>query len=105
VTEVKIIKSEVEYERSLVHLYSLMDALPGTPEVDELELLSVLIEHYENEHYPIASETCKWSPNRDLWGTDYWDTSCDYAWEMDGTPADNHMVYCPFCGRKLEVAE
>jgi hypothetical protein len=48
-------------------------------------------------------KTCKWSPNRDLWETDYWDTSCNYAREMDGTPADNHMVYCPFCGRKIET--
>jgi hypothetical protein len=47
-------------------------------------------------------KTCKWSPNRDLWGTDYWDTSCNYTREMAGTPANNQMVYCPFCGRKIE---
>ena len=30
-----------------------MDAAPGSPEEEELELFSVLVERYEDEHYPI----------------------------------------------------
>jgi len=35
----------------------LMDAAAGTPEEDELDLLSLLVEHYEQEHYPIGPPT------------------------------------------------
>lgn len=31
-----------------------MDAKPGSPEMDEIEILSILIEKYEEEHFPIA---------------------------------------------------
>ena len=30
-----------------------MDAEAGTPELDELELLTALVEMYEDKHYPI----------------------------------------------------
>ncbi len=30
-----------------------MDAEPGTAEIDELELLTALVEMYEDQHYPI----------------------------------------------------
>jgi len=31
-----------------------MDAKPGTPDMDELELLTALVEMYEDRHYPIS---------------------------------------------------
>jgi HTH-type transcriptional regulator/antitoxin HigA len=31
-----------------------MDADPGTAEMDELELLTALVEMYEDRHYPIS---------------------------------------------------
>lgn len=49
----KIIKNEVEYEKALQCLDSIFDAKKGTPEGDELELLSFLIDNYEKEHFPI----------------------------------------------------
>jgi len=33
---------------------SIMDAKPGTPDMDELELLTALVEMYEDRHYPIS---------------------------------------------------
>ena len=48
-----VIRTEAEYERTLARIEALMDAEPGTPEMDELELLSLLVEHYEDERYPI----------------------------------------------------
>jgi len=43
---------------------------------------------------------CEWKP--DEYGA--WETSCLGTFEiMEGTPADNSMKYCPFCGR--EIAE
>ncbi|MEZ4768708.1 MAG: hypothetical protein R2844_09820 [Caldilineales bacterium] len=51
--EAKIIKTEREYDKALAYVDSLMDAEPGSPEEQELELFSLLIEVYEREHFPI----------------------------------------------------
>lgn len=53
----KIIKTEAEYEAALVRIEELMDAAAGTPEGEELDLFSLLVERYEQEHYPIGSPT------------------------------------------------
>ena len=50
----KVIKTEADYKAALAQLESLMDARPGTPEEEELELIAVLIENYEKEHFPIG---------------------------------------------------
>ena len=52
--EPKVIKTEEEYQYALAYLDSLMDAAPGSAEEQELELFSVLIEKYEDEHYSIG---------------------------------------------------
>jgi HTH-type transcriptional regulator/antitoxin HigA len=49
----KVIKTEEEYTRALVRLEEIFDAEVGTPEGDELELLSLLIDNYEKIYYPI----------------------------------------------------
>jgi HTH-type transcriptional regulator/antitoxin HigA len=50
----KVIKTEDEYRNALRRLSSLMDAELGTPEGEELELLSLIISGYENANFPIA---------------------------------------------------
>lgn len=47
------IKSEKEYDECIKRLENLFDALPNTPEGDELDLLVKLIEEYESKNYPI----------------------------------------------------
>jgi HTH-type transcriptional regulator/antitoxin HigA len=49
----KLIKSEDDYNLALTRIEQLMDSKPGSPEFDELELLSTLVEIYEDEHFPI----------------------------------------------------
>jgi HTH-type transcriptional regulator/antitoxin HigA len=49
----KIIKTEKEYEQTLKRFEELFDSIPGTDEGDEAELLALLIEKYEDEHFPI----------------------------------------------------
>ncbi|MDP2965000.1 MAG: ImmA/IrrE family metallo-endopeptidase [Pelolinea sp.] len=49
----KMIRTEKDYQDALEHLNVLMDSAPGSPEEDELELLSFLVEKYEEEHFPI----------------------------------------------------
>jgi len=47
------IKSEQDYQIAMKRLDAIFDAKIGTPEGDELEILGILIEHYENEHFSI----------------------------------------------------
>ena len=49
----KIIKTEEEYATALARVESLMDAKPGTTKEEELELWSLLVERYEQEHFPV----------------------------------------------------
>jgi HTH-type transcriptional regulator/antitoxin HigA len=51
--EIKLIKTENDYNQALERLEVVFDAKKGTSEGDELELLSILIEQYENTHFPI----------------------------------------------------
>lgn len=52
--EIKPIKTESDYNQALERLDQIFDAMPGTPEGDELEVLGILIDQYENEHFPIG---------------------------------------------------
>lgn len=49
----RLIKSETDYEAVLARIEKLMDAKPDTPEGDELELLAVLVELYEDTVHPV----------------------------------------------------
>ena len=51
--EMKIIRSESEYKKALIKLEKLFNAKPNSSKGDELELLSLLIEKYEQEKFPI----------------------------------------------------
>ena len=52
---VKVIKTEKEYKKALRRLDVIFDAEPNTQEGDEAELLEILIEKYEDKHYPIEA--------------------------------------------------
>jgi HTH-type transcriptional regulator / antitoxin HigA len=49
----KVIKTDSEYEAALAYVETLMDAEPGSPQEEELELFSMLVEKYEEANYPI----------------------------------------------------
>lgn len=53
--EIKIIKNEDDYNSALKRLEEIFDAPVNSPDGDEAELLTVLIEKYEEEHYPIEA--------------------------------------------------
>lgn len=52
--DIKAIKSEEDYDRALARLEMIFHTEMDTPEGDEAEVLSILIEKYEDEHYPIG---------------------------------------------------
>jgi HTH-type transcriptional regulator/antitoxin HigA len=47
------IKNVADYEATLERINQLMDAERDTPEGDELEVLALMVEAYEDTHYPI----------------------------------------------------
>jgi HTH-type transcriptional regulator/antitoxin HigA len=47
------IRNEDDYKATLERIEQLMDAKAGTVESDELEVLSLLVEAWEETHYPI----------------------------------------------------
>jgi HTH-type transcriptional regulator/antitoxin HigA len=49
------IKTEIDYRAALKRFELLFDATIGTPEGDDAEILALLIDEYENTHYPIES--------------------------------------------------
>jgi len=49
----KPIKTKRDYEQAMLRLENIFDAKKGTSKGDELEVLSLLIEKYENEKFPI----------------------------------------------------
>ena len=52
---IRPIRNEEDYETALEEIESLWDAGPSTPEGDRLDVLVMLVEAYEEEHYPIPS--------------------------------------------------
>ena len=52
--DIKAIKSEEDYNQALKRLDKIFHAEVDTPEGDEAEVLSILIEKYEDKHYPIG---------------------------------------------------
>ena len=53
--EIRPIKTEADYETVLADIEQLFEAEPGTPEGDRLEVLTTLVEAYEDAHYSIPS--------------------------------------------------
>ncbi|SHG11539.1 HTH-type transcriptional regulator / antitoxin HigA [Salegentibacter echinorum] len=48
------IRNEKDYQNALNRLEEIFDAKKGTEDGDELEILSILIDRYEEEQFPIG---------------------------------------------------
>jgi HTH-type transcriptional regulator/antitoxin HigA len=51
--EIKPIRTDADHAAALRRIDSIMDALPGTPEGDELDVLATLVQAYEDRRFPI----------------------------------------------------
>src|SRR3989338_2590408 len=49
----KPIRNYKDYEKALKRIEGIWDAKKNTPEGDELEILSIFVENYEQHNYPI----------------------------------------------------
>ena len=52
---IKPLKTEQDYENALLRIEQLMDAELGTLDGDELDVLSLLVEKYEEVNHPIEA--------------------------------------------------
>jgi len=52
---IKPIKNEKDYQEALERLELIFDAALDSPEADEAEILTMLIDNYEQEFYPIEA--------------------------------------------------
>ncbi|HHP7242514.1 MAG TPA: type II toxin-antitoxin system HigA family antitoxin [Cyclobacteriaceae bacterium] len=53
--DIKAIKTEEDYNQALKRLEEIFHAPSNSKDGDEAEILSILIEKYESEHYPIEA--------------------------------------------------
>ena len=51
---IKPIKTKKDYQQALTRLEIIFDSKKGSANADELEILSMLIDNYENEHFPVG---------------------------------------------------
>jgi HTH-type transcriptional regulator / antitoxin HigA len=51
--DIRPIKTEADYERALGEIERLWGAAANTPKGDKLDILLILVEAYEQAHYPI----------------------------------------------------
>jgi rRNA maturation endonuclease Nob1 len=49
--------------------------------------------------------TCKWKYQEDAY-EEHWTTECGEAFVFfEGSPKDNHIRFCPYCGKPIEQIE
>lgn len=51
----KPIKTDADYKAALNRIEKIFDAPNGSPESDELDILGLMVDDYENKHYPIEA--------------------------------------------------
>lgn len=51
--DIKLIKTEEDYQKALERMEEIFDSASGTNESDEADILALLIDEYENKNYPI----------------------------------------------------
>lgn len=53
--DLKPIKTEADYKEALNRIEEIFDAQTGSPESDELDILGLMVDEYENKYYPIEA--------------------------------------------------
>ena len=51
---IRPIKTDADHDEALAEVRRLWNAPPGSPDADKLEVLAMLLHHYERERHPIA---------------------------------------------------
>ena len=51
---IKPIKTKKDYQQALARLEIIFDSKKGSPKGDELDILGMLVDNYENENFPVG---------------------------------------------------
>ena len=51
--EIRPIRTQTDYQEALREIELRFDAVENTPEYDQLDILTTLVENYEKKHFPI----------------------------------------------------
>lgn len=51
--EIRPVRTQTDYQNALQEIELLFDAAPNTPQCDRLDVLSTLVDAYEQAHFPI----------------------------------------------------
>src|SRR5665647_1796106 len=87
-SRIKAIRNDADYQEALARVDVLMDAEPGTPGGDELDVLTDLVEHYEEKSVPMGFPSAI--------------AAIEFRLEQGGlTPRD----LVPFIGSRAKVSE
>ena len=67
--EINTIGTKVEHRAALAELKALMSAYPGLTRAEraKMEVLALLIETYEEKHFPIPRRQIRWRPFFSAW--------------------------------------
>ena len=85
---VKVISWVNEDELDCSEMYN---ALFPLSKVDSVRLFPKEIE---------VKKECEWEYDKE---TDSYDTDCENKFSIiEGTPKDNEMIFCPYCGAKIK---
>ena len=92
-----------EDEQLLDAIYLAADGLPSkgesTGRARVLISLPQQIAALRSKVTEMWSEPCVWTENDSGW----WETTCQNEFSLtDGSPAENGMNFCPYCGRLLK---
>jgi len=52
-SSIKPIRTAADYLQTLTRIESIFEATPGTPEFDELDVLTTLVQAYDAVHHPV----------------------------------------------------
>ncbi len=85
---IKPVRIEADYEAALARIDALMDAEPGTPEGEELDVLTDLVEHYEAKHVSMGYPSAV--------------AAIEFRLEQAGL---THRDLVPFIGSRAKVSE
>lgn len=55
IMNIKPIKTEEDYRLALKRMEEIFDSEAGTPESDEADILCLIIDEYEQKHYPVEA--------------------------------------------------
>jgi|WetSurMetagenome_2_1015567.scaffolds.fasta_scaffold1214525_1 hypothetical protein len=84
-----------------IFAYFSSDFKQGYFNIEKQETLDEI--PFEYHLAPAEKEKCVWTESTDP-DVSYWDSGCGQSFYFEeGTPEENGMKYCPFCGKEVSV--